>query len=74
MILVKSHWPGDGRSITFSITASETVGSLKSKLQEQQGIPADEQRLILGGVQLEDNRMFGDYSISEMSTLHLLCA
>ena len=60
------------RTHAFSISASETVGSLKSMIEEQQGTPTDQQRLIFAGKQLEDSRMLYDYNIQEGSMLHMV--
>ena len=63
-----------GQEIEIDIESEDTISRIKERVEEKEGIPPPQQRLIFGGKQMADDKKASDFNIEGGTVLHLVLA
>ena len=63
-----------GKEIEIDIESEDTISRIKERVEETEGIPPPQQRLIFGGKQMADDKKASDFNIEGGTVLHLVLA
>jgi large subunit ribosomal protein L40e len=61
-----------GKTIKLFVNSGMDISTMKELIQDKEGIPPDQQHFIYAGLQLEDDRILGDYNIKNEAVIHLV--
>ena len=61
-----------GKTVSIEVKAGEAIEDVKARIVEKEGIPPEQQHLILGGQQLQDGKTIDDYNLGDDVTLYLV--
>ena len=63
-----------GKEVELDVEVSDTIVRIKERMEEKEGIPPIQQRLIFGGKQMHDEKTAKDYNIEGGSVIHMVLA
>ncbi|ORZ33949.1 ubiquitin-related domain-containing protein [Catenaria anguillulae PL171] len=63
-----------GKEIEIDVNPDDKITRVKEKVEEKEGIPPPQQRLIFGGKQMADEKTLADFNVAAGSVLHLVLA
>ena len=63
-----------GKTLTLDIESGDTIENVKKRVEEKEGIPPSQQRLIFCGRAMADAKTVSDYNLQAGNTLHLVLA
>jgi ubiquitin len=61
-----------GKQLIIEVERTDRIEDVKRQIQDREGIPPDQQRLIFEGRQIEDGNILRDYDVEDESELHLV--
>lgn len=61
-----------GETYALDVECADTVKSVKKQIQDRNGIPVEQQRLIFYGKSLEDERTLSEYAVEKCATFHMV--
>jgi len=61
-----------GKTLTIAASSTDTIGAVKRKIEDKEGVPPEAQRLIFAGGRLEDDNTLGEYKFYGRETLYLI--
>ncbi|MFF9089873.1 ubiquitin-like protein [Streptomyces sp. NPDC014991] len=59
-------------TVTLEVGSGEAIENIKSRLQDEAGVPPAQQRLLYGGKRLEDGHFLDDYDVPSGGTIEMV--